>query len=67
MKSGHREHKPVKKHSLTWKSRVLIYQSPSWKSKIERSKAGFDVYQIEFGKNKLDSMPRALERAKAKF
>jgi hypothetical protein len=33
----------------------------------EKAKAGFDVYQVEFGENKLDSMPRALERAKANF
>jgi hypothetical protein len=28
----------------------------------EKAKAGFDVYQVEFGENKLDSMPRGSER-----
>jgi hypothetical protein len=47
---------------------MSLFQSKSWKSgKSEKAKAGFDAYQVEFGENKLDSMPRALERAKAKF
>jgi hypothetical protein len=39
------ENKSVKKQSLTWKSRILLFQSPYRKSekveKAERSKAGF--------------------------
>jgi hypothetical protein len=47
---------------------MLLFQSLSWKSgKSEKAKAGFDVCQALSGENKLDSMPRALERAKAKF
>jgi hypothetical protein len=46
----------------------LLFQNSSWKlGKSEKAKAGFDVYQVQFGENKLDSMPRDLERAKAKF
>jgi hypothetical protein len=57
----------VKKQGLTWKSRTLLFQNSSWKlGKSEKEKAGFDVCQVERGENKLDSLPRNLERAKAK-
>jgi hypothetical protein len=40
MKLGRGEHKLVKKQDLTWKSRMLLFQNPSWKTeKNERSKA----------------------------
>ncbi len=45
---------------------MLLFQSPSWKSKAERAKASFDVCQVTFGENELDSMPRDFEREKAK-
>jgi hypothetical protein len=43
---------------------MLLFQSPSWKSKAERSKASFDVCQAECRKSKLDRMPKDLEREK---
>jgi hypothetical protein len=47
---------------------MLLFQNSSWKlGKSEKEKASFDVCQARRGKNKLDSMPRALERAKTKF
>ena len=52
------EHKPVKKQDLTWKSRMFLFQSLPWKSKAERSKAGFDVCQVECGERKLDGIPK---------
>jgi hypothetical protein len=67
MKLGRREHKSVKKQDLTWKSSLLLFQSLPWKSKAEKLKASFDVCQAGGGENTLDSMPRDLERAKAKF
>jgi hypothetical protein len=36
-------------------------------TKSEKEKAGFDIYQVSCGENKLDSMPRTFERAKAEF
>ena len=67
IKTGRGTHKPVKKQGLRWKSRMLLFQSTSWKSgKSEKAKAGFDVCKVGRGENKLDSMPRDLERVKEK-
>jgi hypothetical protein len=42
IKTGRGEHKLAKKQGLTRKGRILVFQSPSLKSKkAERSKAGF--------------------------
>ena len=39
-----------------------------WKHKpAKKKKASFDVYQVGCGENKLDRMPKDLERAKSKF
>ncbi len=46
IKSGRGEHKLAKKRDLTWKSRTLLFQSSSWKSKAERSKASFWCLQV---------------------
>jgi hypothetical protein len=54
MKSGRGEHKLVKKQDLTWKSRMLLFQSPSWKA--ERSKECFDIFKTECWENKRDSL-----------
>jgi hypothetical protein len=34
---------------------MLLFQSPSWISKAERSKAGCDVCKTEYGEKKRDS------------
>jgi len=34
---------------------------------LRKAKAGFDICEVGHGENKLDSMPRTLEGAKAKF
>jgi hypothetical protein len=36
MKLGRGEHKFAKKQSLRWKSRTLLFRSPSWKFEKER-------------------------------
>ena len=68
MKLGRGEHKLVKKQSLRWKNRMLLFQSPSWKSeKNERSKARFDECQARRGENKLDILPRISKEKKKNF
>ncbi len=58
MKSGRGEHKLVKKQDLTWKSRMLLFQSPSWKSekKQKDQKRVSDVCKTECRENKRDSL-----------
>ena len=48
---------------------MSLFYYPSWKlGKSERSKTRVsDVREVKHGENKPDSMPRHLERAKAKF
>jgi hypothetical protein len=41
MKLGYGKYKLVKKQGLTWKSRELLFQSLSRKSKAESAKASF--------------------------
>jgi len=50
---------------LTWKNRISFFQRH--RGNQEKEKAGFDVCQADCRENKLDRLPRDLERAKAKF
>jgi hypothetical protein len=44
---------------------MLLFQNSSLKlGKSKKAKASFDVCQAEYGENKLDRMPKDLERVK---
>ena len=67
MKSGRGEHKPVKKQSLTWQSRMLFFQSSLWKSrkKQKEQKQVLMFARLSAEKESSDAC-HAIEKAKSK-